>query len=202
MGSIWEKTSERPGFSHQEGDFKTDVLIIGGGITGILCAHMLKQAGVRYALVEAGEICGGTTKNTTAKLTVQHGLFCDRAIKTFGEEKTRAYLEANFRALEKYREMSENIDCDFEEKDAFVYSVDDREKIEKEVRAFEKLGYSAKFENELPLPFSTAGAVKLEAQAQFDPLKFAFAAAKELDIFEHKKCWNFFPEGCVPTRAV
>lgn len=195
MGSIWEKTSECPGFSHQEGDFKTDVLIIGGGITGILCAHMLKQAGVRYALVEAGEICGGTTKNTTAKLTVQHGLFCDRAIKTFGEEKTRAYLEANFRALEKYREMSENIDCDFEEKDAFVYSVDDREKIEKEVRAFEKLGYSAKFENELPLPFSAAGAVKLEAQAQFDPLKFAFAAAKELDIFEHTKVLEFFPGG-------
>ena len=36
MESIWTKTASLPRFPPLEGDLKTDVLIIGGGITGIL----------------------------------------------------------------------------------------------------------------------------------------------------------------------
>lgn len=201
MDSIWTETAERPHFPAQESDFKTDVLIVGGGMAGILCAHMLGLAGVNYALVEADEICGGITKNTTAKITVQHGLFCDKLLRTFGDEKARGYLEANSSALEKYREMCKNIDCDFEEKSACVYSKDDREKIEKEITAFEKLGFSAKFEIDLPLPFSVAGAVKIEKQAEFHPLKFAFSVAKSLNIFENTKVLEFLPNGVSTNRG-
>lgn len=195
MDSIWTKTAKREHFPAQGRNFKTDVLIVGGGMTGILCAHMLEQAGVDYALVEAGEICGGITKNTTAKLTIQHGLFCDKLLRTFGAEKAQAYLEANAAALLKYREMCKDIDCDFEEKDAFVYSKDDRAKIEKEITAFERLGFDAKFENELPLPFPVAGAVKIEKQAQFHPLKFAFSVAQRLNVFENTRVLEFLPNG-------
>ena len=69
-----------------------DVLIIGGGMAGLLCAHRLSRAGVDYALVEADRICGGPTKNTTAKLSSQHGLLYDRLIRTFGAETARLYL--------------------------------------------------------------------------------------------------------------
>ena len=51
-------------------DKSTDVLIIGGGIAGILCAYKLIRAGVDCMLVEADRICGGITGNTTAKITV------------------------------------------------------------------------------------------------------------------------------------
>jgi glycine/D-amino acid oxidase-like deaminating enzyme len=57
-----------------EGNIKTDVLIIGGGMCGILCAYMLKEKGVGYVLVEADKICRGITNDTTAKITLQHGL--------------------------------------------------------------------------------------------------------------------------------
>ena len=66
MESIWKQTANAPQFDRLEGDAKTDVLVIGGGITGILCARFLKESGVDCMLVEASKICSGTTQNTTA----------------------------------------------------------------------------------------------------------------------------------------
>lgn len=72
MVSLWEEKAQFSEFKSLDGDISTDVLIIGGGMAGILCAYMLQQAGVPYVLVEAETICGGITKNTTAKITSQH----------------------------------------------------------------------------------------------------------------------------------
>lgn len=185
MISVWSETSRLPAFESLNKDVDTDVLIIGGGIAGILCAYMLKQAGVSYVLLEAKRICSGITENTTAKITSQHGLVYARLMKRFGIEKTRMYIEANETGLEKFRSLCRGIDCDFEEKDSFVYSLDNPEKIQKELNALNKIGYNAAFADNLPLPFSTAGAVKFSSQAQFHPLKFIAAAAKGLNIFEN-----------------
>lgn len=67
-----------------QGDVSTDVLVIGGGLCGILCTYFLKKAGVDCLLVEGEEIAGGMTKNTTAKITSQHGLVYDGLIRTLG----------------------------------------------------------------------------------------------------------------------
>lgn len=191
--SIWTGTAELPRFAPLSGDLRTDVLIIGGGAAGILCAHALAKAGVDYALVEADQICGGITQNTTAKLTAQHGLVYEKLIRRFGAERARLYLEANLKAVEEYRTLCRGIDCDFEEKDSFVYSLYDREKIEGEIRALEQLGFPAAFETKLPLPFSVAGAVRFPGQAQFHPLKFFGTIAKDLRIFEHTKVRHLLP---------
>ena len=55
MGSLWEQTWEQPNFPVQDGDINTDVLIIGGGMAGVLCAYQLHCAEVPYVLVEAGK---------------------------------------------------------------------------------------------------------------------------------------------------
>ena len=121
MESVWEKTASKPQFDALDGNKKTDVLIIGGGIAGILCAYQLQQAGIDYALVEADRICSGITKNTTAKITSQHGLIYHKIAKRYGIDAARLYLEANERALEQYRSLCENIDCDFSEQSNYVY---------------------------------------------------------------------------------
>ena len=84
MDSIWTKTAQLPQFEPLRSDLNTDVLIIGGGLAGVLCAYKLAQAGVDYALVEADRICSGITKNTTAKITSQHGLIYDKLIREIG----------------------------------------------------------------------------------------------------------------------
>ena len=102
MNSIWTETTNLPSFNALDGDIKTDVLIVGGGIAGILCAYNLQKAGVDYALIEAEKICGGITKNTTAKVTAQHGLIYQDLIKKFGIDAARAYFKANQSSVEKY----------------------------------------------------------------------------------------------------
>ncbi len=199
MDSLWAKTSGLPQFEPLNKELRTDVLIIGGGMAGVLCAYYLAGAGVDYALVEADRLCGGITKNTTAKITSQHGLIYDKLIKSFGLETARLYLRANQEALARFRELCRNIDCDFEEKDAFVYSLTDRRKIEREIAALERLGFPAVFEERLPLPFSVAGAVRFPGQAQFHPLKFIGALVRGLRIFEHTKVLELGPGKAVTT---
>ena len=193
MDSIWTQTAQLPQFRPLTQDLKTDILIVGGGMAGLLCAFLLSQARADYALVEANRICGGITKNTTAKLTVQHGLIYHRLMDEFGMETARLYLRANQEALERYRTLCRTILCDFEERDAFVYALKDRRSIDRELAALNALGVPAGFEAELPLPFSVAGAVRFPRQAQFHPLKFAAAIAQDLRIFEHTKVLELAP---------
>lgn len=188
MKSLWERKpacSDVNRIKQEKQEIETDILIVGGGMAGILCAYMLQQEGIPYVLAEAQTICSGVTKNTTAKITSQHGLIYDRLIRKFGVEKAKQYLEANEAALCKYREICRDIDCDFEEKPAYIYSLNDRLKIENEILALEKLAGHAEFTQKLPLPFSVVGAVKYPNQAQFHPLKFISAISKGLHIYEH-----------------
>ncbi len=193
MNSIWSDSVEFPTFEQLKKDIKTDVLIIGGGITGILCAYMLEQAGVDYVLVEADRLCSGITKNTTAKISIQHGLIYHKLVKRFGLEKARMYLDANVAALQEYQKLCENIDCHFETKDSFVYSLNSPAKLEKELHALNQLGYTADYVGKLPLPLSNAGAVRFENQAQFHPLKFLAEISKGLSIYEHTKVRELMP---------
>ena len=139
MRSVWEAGAELPHFEALSGDRRTDVLIIGGGIAGVLCAYRLAEAGVDYILCEADTVCGGITKNTTAKITLQHGLVYHKFIREFGEDRARLYLQANAEAVGRYDALCKNIDCDFEERDSYVYSIDDREILRQEADALKAL---------------------------------------------------------------
>ena len=119
--SVWADSVERFKFEKLQGNHKTDVLIIGGGIAGILTAYFLEQHNIDYILVEKGKICDATTQNTTAKITSQHGLIYSKIAKYHGTETAKAYLEVNEKAVAKYKILSENIDCDFEIKPSFVF---------------------------------------------------------------------------------
>ena len=185
MKSLWNENISRSDFPTMKNDIKTDVLIIGGGIAGIMTAYFLQEKGVPYVLAEKDRICGGTTGNTTAKITFQHGLIYDKILRGEGSEKAKAYLQANRKAFEKYAELCKNIDCDYEIKDNYVYSLYDRKKLENEMNALSKIGYDAVFAERLPLPINVAGAVCFKNQAQFHPLKFLFSIAKGLNIYEH-----------------
>lgn len=183
--SVWQENSGIPRFKALNGSIKTDVLVVGGGLCGILCAYFLKQRGVNCVVAEADRIAGGATKNTTAKITSLHGLLYQKLIHDVGIEKARIYFEANEAAVLKYRELSRKIDCGFEDSDAYTYSLDDRGKIEAEVRAINSIGGKAELSLNIPLPFETAGAVRLPDQAQFNPLQFIAGIVKELDIYEN-----------------
>ena len=189
MKSIWEENCKFDKREELKGDIKTDILIIGAGITGILIGYFLKQNGREVILIDKSNIVSGNTRNTTAKITSQHDLIYDTLIKEFGEEKAKQYAYANELAIKKYKEIikERKIDCEFEEKSAYVYSLNEVENIKKEVEAANKLGISAEFVESINLPFEIKGAVKFNNQAQFNPLKFLKDISSDLVIYENTR---------------
>lgn len=197
MSALWQENVKLPQFHSLSGNKTTDVLIIGGGMAGILCAHFLGENGVDYTLVEGKRIASGITKNTTAKITAQHGLIYHKLLKSIGIENARKYLEINQLAVKKYEELCGAINCDFQKKTAYVYSHDNRKKIEKEADALYRIGYNPKFSVVSRLPFPIAASVGFEDQAQFHPLKFIAKLAQGLNIYE-----NTFVKEFIGNKAV
>ncbi len=201
MKSIWNDGVKKYQFEPLNSDIKTDVLIIGGGLCGILCAYMIKEAGVDCALVEADKICAGITNDTTAKITFQHGLIYDKLIEKYGIEKAQHYYISQKDAFHKLTTLASKSDDDFEWCNSFVYSMKDRNIIEKEVMALNKIGCDAKFCTDTELPFDVAGAVKIENQAKFHPLKFAYAIANDLKIYENTKVVELAPHTAITNNG-
>ena len=183
--SLWQDTINLPDFKKLNRNIKTDVLIIGGGICGLLCAYLLKQSGVSCVVLEKDKIAQGTTGNTTAKITSQHGQIYSYLIDEFSKETAEKYLFINENAITKYKEICKNIDCDYKECRNIVYTKDNPQKIENEIASLELLGANFKTFSSLPLPFSIKGAIGFENQAQFNPLKFINHISKDLDIYEN-----------------
>lgn len=185
MKSVWEDGALRPAFNGLESDARCDVLVIGGGIAGVLCAYELTKRGVDCILVDAERICGGITKNTTAKITVQHGLIYDKMIKRFGLDFARGYISMQSEALARYRELCSKIDSDYSIKASCVYTLRDVSRLEGEQRALERLGCHATLEKHTELPFEVSAALFVPGQAEMHPLKLLYALADKLRIYEN-----------------
>lgn len=183
--SVWRNNTDIKHFPSLEYDIKTDVLIIGGGIAGILTAYELKQRGIDYILIEKNQILNGVSCNTTAKITSQHGLIYSKIVSIMGNEPAALYYKANQEAVEKYAALAQGIDCDFEHKDNYVYATDNDSKILKEADALEKAHIPFELVNTTELPIRIKAAVKFSDQAQFNPLKLLSKLSESLNIYEN-----------------
>lgn len=185
MKSVWFGTAKLPAFPTLTQDIETDVLVIGGGLTGLLCAYQLQEKGIKCVVVEADTIMSGTSGYTTAKLTSQHGLIYTKLVRRFGKPKAELYYQANQQALSEFRRLSKKFPCEFEAEDAFIYTCGDRSEVEREYLLTKLVGGRAYLEKHLPLPMPVTAAVRLPEQAQFHPVKFAAGIAERLTIYEH-----------------
>lgn len=106
MDSIWCENVQMPSFPQLDGNLQTDVLIIGGGLTGLLCAWKLTRAGMDCVLIEQNRIMSSVSGRTTAKLTAQHGIIYDKLIQKYGLEKARQYWQVNRDAVQELGELA------------------------------------------------------------------------------------------------
>ena len=208
MEYLWTQDLTPPEYPPLQGKVDTDVLVIGGGMAGILCARALRERGVECLLLEAETIGSGVTSGTTAVLSAQHDTLYSDIMEKFGAYKARLYLEANLRAVEKYRELAQTIPCDFEDKPSIMYDTADGSVLEREAKAVNLLGFPAEFTKEIPLPVQVKGAVRYPRMAQFHPLKFLYGAAEGLTIREHsrvlkvKDMYAYTDGGCVEAKKI
>lgn len=189
MESVWSKEVEIPERSPLKEDLSVEAAVIGGGMAGILTAYALKCQGKDVVVLEADRIAGGQTRNTTAKLTCQHGMIYDKLIKHYGKEEAAVYARANKVAIDAFEWLvqEKQIECEFKRVPAYLYSMNDEKKLRREAIAAHYLGIPAFFTKETELPFDLKGAVCFENQAQFHPLLFIKEISKELKIYEKTK---------------
>lgn len=186
--SLWSRTTDISPREPLSGDITVKAAVIGAGMAGILTAYLLKKQGIQAVVLEADRIAGGQTKNTTAKITSQHGVIYQKLLKELGEHGARLYARANESAINAYGEIieKENISCHFERLPACLYSTEKERipQLKREAKAAAFLGISACFTELNDLPFETAGAVCFENQAQFHPLEFVKALSDNLTVYE------------------
>jgi glycine/D-amino acid oxidase-like deaminating enzyme/nitrite reductase/ring-hydroxylating ferredoxin subunit len=218
--SLWLATTPETDFPALQGELTVDVAIVGGGITGLTAATLLKESGRTVAVIEAGRIVQGVTGYTTAKVTSLHALIYDHLIRQFGEGKAQAYAEANQAAIEHIAAWIRDkvIDCDFTRSEAYTYTESAKEvgQLQAEVEAALKLGLPASFTEQVPLPFPVKVAIRFDNQAKFHPRKYLLALAQRipgegshilertraLDIQEGKPCVVATEQGNITARDV
>ena len=180
--SFWLDSTAKTDYPALDEDIQVDAAIIGGGLVGITTAWLLKKEGLKVAVLEADRICQGTTGHSTAKITSQHNLIYEQIYTKFGRELAGQYADANETAVKVMAELikEHNIDCDFQWKPAYVYTLQDKyvEKIEREAETAALLGIKADYLEKLELPFSVKAAVRFADQAQFHPRKYVLALAQ------------------------
>lgn len=151
MKSYWIKSVEEKDkikFGTLEENIKTDICIIGGGLTGLSTAYNLSKYKIRTVLIEKDEIYKQTSGNSTAKITSQHGLIYKYLIDSKGREFAKKYYEANESAISNIKNIidKEKIDCEFEYQPSYVFtqSIQEVEKIKAEVEAVKSFNGKAK----------------------------------------------------------
>jgi glycine/D-amino acid oxidase-like deaminating enzyme/nitrite reductase/ring-hydroxylating ferredoxin subunit len=194
--SYWLDSTAETNYKALEKDIEVDIAIVGGGITGITTALLLKNEGYKVALIEADKIVQGTTGHTTAYVTSQHGIIYNNLINTMGSEKAKQYADANEGAIDFIENMVNkySIDCDFCRLPAFIYTTDKSyiDTLKKESKAAKSLDIKAKYIDKLDLPFEVEGALCFENQAQFHPRKYLLKLAENISgsgsqIYEHTR---------------
>ena len=184
-GSVWIATTEGPGFGALDAPIDVDVAVLGAGIAGLTTAVLLKNAGLRVAVLEADGVCRATTGHTTAKVSAQHGLIYDTLSSKFGSDGARAYAEANLAAVDLVEALvrEHGIDCDWERRAAYAYTEQDSQvsQIEKEVEAAREAGLPAVYTDETDLPWAVKAAVRFDDQGQFHPRRYCLALARLVD---------------------
>lgn len=180
----WNRNAETVSFPQLQGAVEVDVAIVGGGISGVTAARLMKDKGLSVAVVEAQRVGRGATGKSTAKVTSQHGLKYQVLERKFGEDRARLYAEAQQASLRKIALLvgEYGIACDFETAAAYVYTQDaaEVEGIEREAELARKLGLPAELTNETDLPFDVLAALRFDGQAKFHPTKYVAGLAETI----------------------
>lgn len=175
--SLWRQHDTASPYPKLEQSISTEIVVIGAGIAGLVCAYELQHRGKEVILLEALEIGHGTTGHTTAKCSVQHGTIYQHLLRTYDEDTARLYHDFNNESLSYLQtQVDEGFDMDFIYKDSFLYSSTHHSpELEAELDAYRRLkidGGDATSELKETLPFPVKQGIVIRNQAQFHPTKY------------------------------
>ncbi len=209
--SLWQKTVDPYQPLHTtplQRNF--DIVIIGGGITGVSTALQLQKAGKSCLLLEANNLCFGTTGGTTAHLNTLLDSSYNDISSNFGKEKAKLVADSVKEAINLVRKniADYNIDCGFEEKDAFLFAQNKNQdqELEKIAEATTEAGVDLEYTTRIPVPIAFTKAIKVSGQAKFIPTRYVYGLARAFElaggiILEHCKTTGAKENGQVEVET-
>lgn len=169
--SLWSATSRHSTFGTPVQEIATDVVVVGGGITGLTAAVLLRQAGQRVVLLEARRLGDGVTERSTAHLTEAVDSRYWQIESAFGKEGARLVAESSRGAIERIGEWSARAPdrCGFSRRPGYLFTEraeDVEAQLAREYRAARHAGLAVELQARAPLPFENRGALLFPDQAQ------------------------------------
>ncbi|MDT9591448.1 FAD-dependent oxidoreductase [Nocardioides zeae] len=184
--SLWELRADRaePAYSTEPLDALAsarplDVLVVGGGLTGLSTALLLAEAGRRVAVVESRLLGAGTTGRSTAKLSLLQGTHLQQVERLHGTKALRQYVAAHRAGQEWAAQVAEAEGVPLQRRPAVTYAngAAGARRLRRELAAAERAGLPVRWSEDTELPFGVAGSIWLDGQLQTDPLALVAALA-------------------------
>jgi glycine/D-amino acid oxidase-like deaminating enzyme/nitrite reductase/ring-hydroxylating ferredoxin subunit len=180
----WQTSVALPRFRSLDRDLRVDVAIVGGGITGITAAYLLKKAGKRVALLERHRCVRGDTGHTTAHLTCVTDKRLSELAKSFGDDHARATWDAGLAAIAQIDGLvrTEGIECGFAWASGYLHapphqpakdSEQEAQTLRDEANRIVELGFDAQYLDRVP--FMNAPGIEIAGQARFNPSQYLAA---------------------------
>lgn len=209
--SYWLDSQSLRKFGRPTSPLDVDVVVVGGGITGITAAYLFKRQGLRVALVERARCAAIDTGHTTAHLTCVTDTRLTDLVRHWGRQPAKAIWDAGGAAIDQIVALirEENIECDFRWVPGYLHAPRDASDLAKEekllrreARVAAELGIGASFETQTPF-FGTPG-VRFAQQAIFHPRKYLAALLRKIPgdgshVFEGTNADEFLDD---PLRVV
>lgn len=198
----WADSASMPVFAALDRDLDVDVIVVGGGITGLVAAYQLLKDGRSVALLERARCAEIDTGHTSAHVTMVTDLRLSELARRFGKTHAQAVWDAGLAAIAEIETIAgdEAIDCAFERVEGYLHAPDANhgrthaEEFRGEAALAEELGFDATFIDDVP--FAGGPGVRFEHQARFHPRRFLAGVAKAIrakggHIFEHSSADEF-----------
>jgi glycine/D-amino acid oxidase-like deaminating enzyme len=176
--SPWIASASLPRYPKLGKDLTVDVVIVGGGITGITAAYLCKKAGLTFALLERDRLARLATGLTTAHLTSVTDLRLFELVENLDRHAASAVWDGGAAATDQIVDhiRTDNISCDFRRLSGWLHSPDTDppatvvDELLKEAATARRLGVTADFTPDTPV-FRGPG-IEFSHQAVFHPRKY------------------------------
>lgn len=177
--SLWDSFSQSTDFPRLQNDTSVDVVIIGGGITGISTAEQLQNSGLSTIVLEAGKIGHGTTSHSTGNLYVNIEEMMISLKEKYERSEIRQVVKARKKAFDLIVQNVKDyqIDCDLKNRFMFIYDTEKSASINSELEFDRQLHISAHPIDAEHFIYPFQSGIQYSDQAQFNPLLYVQALA-------------------------